>query len=290
MFWRELRRLRALRGEVSEELRGWRWDSPPVAPPPLGARLSVSEIANGHCESRRDLYLRRVLRLGGRPTPAMRWGAYLHEVLRMSLSAARRLVSEGVVEGWELLERFDSASIAEEAARRAGAEPDPRAARLARFIALRVAADLDEAASRTVHLDAESLANRVVPVLSEYAVDGSYLGLTSLRADALAYDVVLEVKVGGEAEGHRLALAGYALAIEADLELPIEHGLLVYVNVNHRVSLRVRPVHIGDALRRMFLEARDQAMELVESGRDPGLAPRCPDTCPFHWHCHGAGG
>jgi len=44
-MFRELRWLKSVRVEVAEELRWWRWDSPPVAPPPLGVR--VSEIAGG---------------------------------------------------------------------------------------------------------------------------------------------------------------------------------------------------------------------------------------------------
>ncbi|MBP1449167.1 MAG: CRISPR-associated protein Cas4, partial [Thermoproteus sp.] len=57
MFWREVRRFRAFKVDVPEELRGWRWDSPPVAPPPLGVRLSVSDVVNRYCPTGRDLYL-----------------------------------------------------------------------------------------------------------------------------------------------------------------------------------------------------------------------------------------
>jgi CRISPR-associated protein Csa1 len=76
--FRELKLVRGMRADVGEELRGWRWGEPPVAPPPLGVRLSVSEIVGGHCESRRDLYLRRVLRVRAEPNGSMKFGAYIH--------------------------------------------------------------------------------------------------------------------------------------------------------------------------------------------------------------------
>ncbi|MEM1888409.1 MAG: CRISPR-associated protein Cas4 [Pyrobaculum sp.] len=59
-MFRELKWVRGLRVDVSEELRGWRWDSPPVAPPPVGVRISLSELGGGLCETRRDVYLKRV--------------------------------------------------------------------------------------------------------------------------------------------------------------------------------------------------------------------------------------
>lgn len=288
MFWRELKRLRAAGVEASEELRGWRWDSPPISPPPYRIRLYMSEVVNGYCDSRRDLYLRRVLRVEARPTPSMKWGAYLHEILRRSLSELRRIIADGVTEGEELLSVFDAEAVVRKAAEAVEFEPNSKGVKLAKFIAIQTAAELDEIASRSRHLDPESLAHRVVPILAEYAIDGSPLGLTFLKVDALMYDVVLEVKVGGELEAHSVALAGYAMALESDVELPVDYGLLVYVNVNHRVSIRVRPVLIGDAIRRQFLEARDEAMDLVESGKDPGLAARCVDSCPFFYYCHGA--
>ena|GEM_PF-4009521 len=225
-MFRELKLVRGMRADVGEELRGWRWGEPPVAPPPLGVRLSVSEIVGGYCESRRDLYLRRVLRVRAEPNGSMKFGAYIHEVFRRSLIGLRRLVEEGAASGWELIRRFDGEALAREAAEAVGAEPDPRG--VARFLAVQVAARVDEVASRS-GADPLSVAARAVPLLAEYVVDGRPLGLTLVRADAVVHGAVLEVKVGERSDRHALALAGYALAIEADEEVPVDAGLLVYV-------------------------------------------------------------
>jgi CRISPR-associated protein Csa1 len=121
---------------------------PPVQPPPLGVRLSVSDIVGGYCESRRDLYLRRVVRVRVEPNGAMKFGAYIHEVFRRSLAALRRLVEGGAARGWELLQAFRPEEVAGEAASAVGAEPDPRGAELARYLAVQVAARIDEIAAR----------------------------------------------------------------------------------------------------------------------------------------------
>jgi len=76
--FRELRLVRGMRVEVGEELRGWRWGEPPVAPPPLGVRLSVSDVVGGFCESRRDVYQRRVLRVRVETNGAVKFGGYIH--------------------------------------------------------------------------------------------------------------------------------------------------------------------------------------------------------------------
>jgi CRISPR-associated protein Csa1 len=289
-MFRELRFVRGMRVEVGEELRGWRWGEPPVAPPPLGVRLSVSDVVGGFCESRRDLYLRRVLRVRVEPNGAAKFGGYIHEVFRRSLVALRRLVEEGVVKGWELLQHFDAEAVAKEAAAEAaGADPDPRGVELARFLAVQVAARVDEVASRG-RSDPLSVAARAVPLLAEYVIDGRPLGLTLVRADAVVHGVVLEVKVGAEeSERHALALAGYALAIEADEEVPVDAGLLIYISFNGGVKLKAVPVAVGEGLRRAFLEERNRLMELVHSGADPGLSPACSARCSLYGYCHGGG-
>jgi CRISPR-associated protein Csa1 len=288
-MFREIRLVRGLRVEVGEELRGWRWGEPPVQPPPLGVRLSVSDVVGGYCESRRDLYLRRVVRVRAEPNGAMKFGAYIHEVFRRSLAALRRLVEGGAARGWELVQAFRPEEVAREAASAVGAEPDPRGVELARYLAVQVAARVDEIAART-EADPISLAARAVPLLAEYVVDGRPLGLTLVRADALYHNIVVEVKVGPPDDRHALALAGYALAVEADEEVPVDAGLLVYISFNGGVKLRAYPVAVGEGLRRDFLEERNRLMEMVASGSDPGLSPRCDDKCPFWRHCHGGGG
>lgn len=93
------------------------------------------------------------------------------------------------------MQAFDAEGVAKDAAAAAEFEPDVRGVKLARWLAVQVAARVDEVRSRS-HVDGDSLAARAVPLWTEYVVDGRPLGLTYVRSDALAYDVVVEVKVG----------------------------------------------------------------------------------------------
>ena len=78
----------------------------------MGVRLSVSEVVGGGCESRRDLYLKRVLKVRIDPSDGMKFGAYIHEVFRRSLAALRRLIEGGATKGWELIHEFDAGAVA----------------------------------------------------------------------------------------------------------------------------------------------------------------------------------
>ncbi len=43
---------------------------------------------------------------------------------------------------------------------------------------------------------------------------------------------------------------------------------------------------IGDELRQMFVEERDEKLRLAAEELDPGLPAVCPRTCPYLATCH----
>jgi CRISPR-associated protein Csa1 len=61
--------------------------------------------------------------------------------------------------------------------------------------------------------------------------------------------------------GKELALAGYALAIEAWTGHPVDYGVAIYINLNGESMLGWRVARIDDSLRRAFLDARDRCAE-----------------------------
>ncbi|RLE99046.1 MAG: type I-A CRISPR-associated protein Cas4/Csa1, partial [Thermoprotei archaeon] len=125
-------------------------------------------------------------------------------------------------------------------------------------------------------------------LFAEYRVDGSPLGLSrNLRVDGLAEGgVVLEIKYGRPLEFHKVALAGYALALEADLEVPFDYGILVYVkNYNGHASFEWDPIYVSPELRKAFIDARDEVIDMLISGREPPKALNCPSSCPFRGVC-----
>ncbi len=276
---RVLRRVHGVQESVPVELRGWRWDEPPVRPRAyLG--LGVSEVAYRYCDSFRDLWLRRVKGVSGGAGGHLRVGLVVHEVFHAAAGDLRRLLGLGL-EPWDAVEML--------LARADMGRDWPRWA-VELYKAL-VTMWAGESAGSTLLYG--GVGAGWLPWLSEYMVDGSPLGLSPrLRVDAVeGAGVVVEVKYGRADWRHRIGLAGYAMALEAVFEAPYDYGVIVRVGgvPGGRPSVALEPVFIGEELRRRFLENRDDAIDVILSGVDPGLASSCSNSCPFYTTCHGGG-
>ncbi len=304
-----LKYLRTLRKEndVSESLRGWEWYREPVRPVTDMVKLSVSDISNRYCPTMRDIYLKYVANINARPNFSMIWGKAVHETFRSILETVRKILTESdVITGSELLEKLYEDNVIEATVdlvmknvikdREEVANNDNQLSKirkacinLAKFIALQIASRIDiELAKNRTSIE---LSSRVLPFFTEFKIDGSLIGLKDcLKVDILYHNIVIELKCGKPEHFHKLALTGYALAIESDLEIPIDYGVIIYVNfTNGKLIPKIRtvPVLIDDELRREFLELRDSAMEIILHERDPGLAESCPQDCPYMTYCRG---
>ncbi len=277
---RALRRLHAQRERdpIPLELRGWSWDRPPVKPPAyLG--LGVSDVAYRYCPTLRDVWLRRQ-GAKGEPRGPVAIGKAVHEVIHAVAVDLRRELARGASPDEAYVKVYHRAP------RRVGVYGG-WAVRLYRLLALAWAG---EAAGR--HLQRGGWHLGWLPLLTEYMVDGSPLGLSSqLRVDAVGEaGIVVEVKygLGGGARRHMVALAGYALALEAEAEAPVDYGVLIYVNgvPSGEPRLRVEPVYIGPELREEFLRLRDEAIDTLLQG-EPPRATGCSESCPFYRLCWG---
>lgn len=261
---------------VDESLRGWCWDRPPLRPRAfLG--LSVYDIAS-YCPTGRDVWLRRVSGVRGEVTDGMLLGRDVHTVISCVISGVRACFSPQV----------DS----HDACLGGVIEDCLRGCREVKWFGL-----LKDVAYLTFHvLAAEYMWSRVgvgfqpfLGWLSEVKVDGSPLGLSpNLRVDAIVSgNVVVDFKVGKPSDNQRLMLTAYALSAEANLEVPIDYGFLIYVSSNGSLSVRVEGVYIGPDLRREFIDSRDEVIDMLLSEREPPKAVTCPKTCPLKKHCMG---
>lgn len=303
------RRLRLLRRElgfkgVSEELRGWSFDSPPVEPPSRSLLFSVSELAGRYCASMRDIYLKRVLGVKAPASAKTARGVVLHNVDREMLLTIKKLLFSGDVQcGFELIEAVAplAAVLVEKALLYADhmfsevsgevkAKLKDEALAFCKFLAVQAAARLDQALSKHPNSDVDSLVSITVPPIAERKIDGSLIGLSrELSVDVYTpFNAVADLKTGEEREFHPYALAGYALALEAEEGVPVDYGFIVYVKFPGPVpSFKVKCFVIGDELRREFIEIRDEAHEVVSASRDPGKPLNCPSYCPYHPVCRG---
>lgn len=283
---RGLRRLHWLRQRDPVELglRGWSWDNPPLRPRAYFG-LGVAEVAYRYCETARDVFLRRVRRLEFKPSPQMRIGLIVHSVFHAAAWDVRRLLVNGL-DSWRVYEE-----LAERARERVsglvGGDGVNWAVSLYKYLVLGWSS---EAARAEALYGGEAVT--WLPWFTEVRVDGSSLGLSSnLRVDALAEGgVVVEVKYGKPLDFHKTGLAGYALALESQLEVPVDYGILVYVNgvPEDKPRISYEYVYIDNHLRHEFLEKRDEIIDMLESEHEPPKPPSCPKTCPFYEYCWGA--
>jgi len=278
VFRRWLRRLHSKSSSypVSEELRGWCWSSPPVRPRAyLG--LSVSDVAS-YCSTRRDVWLRRVRRVRPQEVGALRLGSDVHEVISRVAGAVRTYavlgnfwecnpgIVDGILEDFRGREWFD----------------------VLREVGYITYYTLMSDYVWSVH--GQGL-QPFLGWLSEVRVDGSPIGLSpNLRVDAIVSgNLVIDFKVGRRYESHDLALTAYAMALEANLEVPVDYGFIVYITPNGTSKVSVKGLYIDSDLRRDLIDSRDEVIDMLLSEREPPKALSCPQTCPYRQYCGGGG-
>ncbi|MFN3805498.1 MAG: CRISPR-associated protein Cas4, partial [Pyrobaculum sp.] len=99
-----------------------------------------------------------------------------------------------------------------------------------------------------------------------------------VKPDVVTMGTVIEFKFG-PSQNLDVALAGYAMAIEAAYGAYIDYGIHVEASVDKTVEYHPPHVyHLGDEARQKFLHARDNAIRIVITKEDPGLA-NCYEAC-----------
>ncbi|MCS7125531.1 MAG: type I-A CRISPR-associated protein Cas4/Csa1 [Aigarchaeota archaeon] len=298
---RVVRQLKSMYGSIDESLRGWNWSNEILSPPINGIYLGVSELTNRYCSTYRDIYLKRVL---SKPAPysykTIRGWIY-HRVCKKVVEKAKSILYlEGIVNGPKLyssllIDRSDEISRILEEYKVSSYLRENEVQKLKReaevlygFLALQAAARLDRVLSHLARPELESIISKVIPVDVERIVNGQLLGLSSeLRIDMFADKrIVIEIKTGEIRDFHKYTITGYALAVESDLDIPIDYGIVSYILISREnVKIRNKIYFIGDELRREFLEIRDEAFNIIQRGIDPGKPPECPEYCIYYGAC-----
>ncbi|MEM2089411.1 MAG: type I-A CRISPR-associated protein Cas4/Csa1 [Thermoproteota archaeon] len=289
---------------VSEELRGWGWQSPPVEPPSRSLFFGVSDLAARYCKTLRDVYLKRVENVKPPPNLKMFEGIVYHGVATDAVTRVKSTLFErGMMGGADIVEdlmpRVENACerLIWDAINAVGRLEDRdveavkrKAKFFYRYLVVQAASQVDLTLSKFPHIDVDSLVNQAIPPIVERKVDGSLVGLSKeLSADVYtpAY-AVADLKTGEVRDFHPYAPTGYALALEADEETAVNFGMVIYIRLSAQKpvpTIQTKCFLIGDELRREFLEIRDEAFEIVSNARDPGRPAVCPDYCPYYAVC-----
>jgi CRISPR-associated protein Csa1 len=274
VMFRSIRRLYELAraDPVDPELRGWSWDRLPLKPRAY-LNLGVSEIASKYCETRRDIWLRRKTGARAEPTEPILTGRLIHDAISLALKETAKLLINNT-------EPYTAYQILSEKWRKLsppkGYEKTVEKTYKATLITILGEAMYEKLVNETPQ-----------PVAySEYRVDGTPLGLSqNLSVDVISDSVIIDFKTGAPRDFHKLSVTGYALALEAAYETPRDYGLLIYVNNPEDPRITYKPVYISNTLRRLFIEERDNIIDMLLEDAEPPRDLNCQPTCPLHGAC-----
>lgn len=268
MFGRVLGRVRLFGvGDLPVEVRGW---SKEVVDIGFEYLPSVSEVFSP-CPTHRDVYLRRVVGVQVRPNEAINVGRALHEVF---LSPFR------------LINRVGLGRLVDELYG------------LKQEVVKQVPSDLVDFASYVFDYAAGLLMDFVVgeypvPISVEPQLDGTLIGFSDIiKPDLLIGLIPVEVVVSDNNEylsRKELALTAYGLAVEAHVNNPVNYGVLITLNPKLG-RIQPRLVVFDDSYRRSVIRERDEVARIIVRKDDPGVAPKCPESCPLRDHCLGGRG
>ncbi|MGB9629721.1 MAG: type I-A CRISPR-associated protein Cas4/Csa1, partial [Thermodesulfobacteriota bacterium] len=274
------------------------------AQPPLisiyKSHLGISDIASLYCETGRDIYLKKVSRVGFRTNEAMVEGLLLHRIVSEVFTKAKILIyGNPSITSQEFINELGEIDIGPELEgwgfREIGSikgehflsqEIMNRAKLLWEFEKTRIAYRIDDIRSRYPYCEADSFVFLVLPVVVEQRLNGTFLGLSqNLAVDGYIFSqgMVADIKFDPlEREFHRLTTTGYAMVMESLYEFPVDIGCIIYVRFkDNQIRIKREFHHISDELRQWFIEERDKKMRMVDDEMDPGKPGNCYDICPY---------
>lgn len=262
---------------VDEELRGWNWDKLPLKPRAY-FELGVSEIASQYCETRRDVWLRRVMGVKPEPSDLMVKGRYVHEAITRAIREVARLAHQNL-NPWDIYE----------VAKNKWKEINVNGSReLQQLVEKVYKYTLVSLIGEMAYEDIVHGSRTPLIAVSELRVDGSNLGLSSsLSVDVVTEGgVIVDFKYGAPRDFHKLSVTGYALALESEYEVPRDYGLIVYVYAqNGGLKIGVKPVYVNSHLRKWFIAERDSIIDMLIERKEPPRDSNCNSTCPYYRVC-----
>ncbi|GIU72552.1 MAG: type I-A CRISPR-associated protein Cas4/Csa1 [Candidatus Nitrosocaldaceae archaeon] len=263
--------------DIDEEFRGWSYHEGPLKPP-YDVKIPIYIISSNMQFRSKEEYESIIKLNRTNPRKEMVLGMLLHKTMYLVVKEAKEFVySHKEVSGNELynylidVRRKNLSNMIDSLqglARVYGNEFLHYLNRLWYFESLQISANIDRINSHDRY-DPDMLIAKAIPFALEYKIDGSKIGLSeNLSIDAFGKLVIFELKTGKMKDYHKLAIAGYALALESILEHPINVGCLVYVSFDEGIVPKIRRyvLPIEEALRRWFIEERDKVMEILALG------------------------
>lgn len=271
--------------EISEELRGWNWNSPPLLPA-YSAQINVSDLSFS-CGTGRLAYLRYRMNLREYGDERLSFGSFIHKVISMATTAAKSLLYNSTPQNGA--EYYEKMLKRMENILRISDFPDNYVnafKALWNRAALTYSSSLDKVLELSKYLSTDGLVCRVVPWICEFPLDGRLLGLSrAVRIDALVPPaLIIEFKTRRPDRGAEISLAAYALIFECLYRVPVNHAVILYIEFrsdSRSFKTYEKVIRIDDSLRLEFVEKRDLYASKAFIDIDPGLPASCDNSCPY---------
>lgn len=268
-------------------MRGWNWHQEPLKPYYDDVKLPMYAVSSKYCPTGRDIYLRQVEGVKARPNFKMALGKLIHGVVSDSLLSFMEQRYLMFDEWWQRV-RWEEIPAQPESLRKQAEVVWDYVVKLCEAKCAELMASQPYASRRDIIASA-------VPFLIEHKISGNLLGLSGLLSlDCYDYlrCIMFELKVEDKKrDWHKLMPTGYALVFESVHEVPVDIGCIVYVNfIGDKLTVKKDMFFISDELRRWWIEERDEKLEIVAEGKDPGLPPdssECSPDCMYYGVCYG---
>ncbi len=129
-----------------------------------------------------------------------------------------------------------------------------------------------------------------IPVTIEPIIPGALIGLSDyIRPDFMVGFIPVELTTMNNDYiwWKKLAVTGYALAIEAWAGNPVDYAVILQLSINGNPDLKYKVVRIDDHLRKKFIEIRDEIARMLDYGEEPEIPVNCPRNCTYKEICLG---
>jgi CRISPR-associated protein Csa1 len=284
------RMFRSIPVDISEELRGWNWNTPPLIPT-YPIKMAVSDLTNDFCETGRFVYLKYVKRIPELSQPKLIRGKFIHDTITEASKTAKLLIYSGHIDNFR--EKFiENGEIIYNNMNTTNIENAKEIFKMIWNYAADVfSSSLTRARSRSPYLSIDSIVALTVPGINEYPIDGTLIGLTkTIRIDnLLPPSIIVEYKTREYQPIHEITLAAYALAYESQYETPINHAILINIKIDEKrkdIKYYEKPIPISDTLRQQFIDLRDNLAKIINDQIDPGKPKNCSLDCPYFKICN----
>jgi CRISPR-associated protein Csa1 len=286
--------------DVSEELRGWKYSDYPVRPP-SNSKISVGDLSLEFCQTGRLFFLRYVKKAKEAEKPLLARGRYIHSIFNTAITTAKRIILGGTVKDSSsfLISFLDESTkikpaLIKEFGLLSKWEGEEKLERIFNKIwsiaASAYSHQLDETVTRSPYLSLDGIVSNVVPMVTEFPLDGTYLGFQkSIRVDALLLPfLIVELKTREVKQEHKIGLTAYAMVFESIFNIPVDYALILNLKLDKEaedIKVYEELVPITDSLRTMMIERRDSALRIIDENVDPGKPDYCSRECPYYEVC-----